>query len=110
MFDEGRGNLGRSPTFHATDLAVYHDFNLPGGMRVNVNANIINLFDQQIVTRNFTTRYRDAMTGITDAQFFQGINPEQIIIDNRLRFDPRFNLSDQYQGARSFRLQAKLMF
>jgi outer membrane receptor protein involved in Fe transport len=110
IFDSGRGNLGRSPIFHSTDLAIYHDFHLPGGMRVNLNANILNLFDQMLVTRIFTTRYRDAMTGITDAQFFQGFDPEAIIINNRLRFDPRFTMADQYQNARSIRIQAKLMF
>jgi hypothetical protein len=50
------------------------------------------------------------MTGITDAQFFQGFDPEAIIINNRLRFDPRFTMADQYQNARSIRIQAKLMF
>ena len=33
--------MGRTPTFSQTDLFVYHDFNLPGSKRLQVNVNVL---------------------------------------------------------------------
>ena len=117
VFDQGRGNLGRTPTLSQTDLFVYHDFKLPQGMRLQLNANVLNLFDQSTVTRLFTTRYRDALP-VGDLQFFAGVDTAALvqqlnsdsITTNNIRPDARFGQPDQYQGARAIRLQAKILF
>jgi hypothetical protein len=77
---------------------------------VNVGLNIINLFDQDTVTRQFQARYRDSIAGITDAQFFQGFDVASIAEARRLRPDPRFDLADQFLGARTLRVQARVSF
>jgi hypothetical protein len=110
VFDEGRGNLGRSPVFSETDLTVYHDFRLTDTMRVNLNLNVLNLFDQDTVTGLFAGRYRDQIAGITDAQFFQGFDAAAIAAARNLRPDARFGLANAYQGPRTVRIQAKLLF
>jgi hypothetical protein len=117
VFDSGRGNLGRSPTFSQTNLAVYHNFRLTRGMQINLNMNVINLFDQDTVTRIFTARYRDAIP-VSDAEFFAGFSHEAIVAarlatpstSDNIRPDPRFTQPDQYQGARAIRFQAKFIF
>jgi hypothetical protein len=118
VFDHGRINMGRTPVFSNTNLFVQHDVPFPGRTRLNVGLNVTNLFDQDIATRLFTTRYRDAMAGITDAQFFQGFDSAAIVAarlatpstSDDIRPDARFGQPDQYQGARSFRVQAKFIF
>ncbi len=117
-FDHGRDNLGRTPVYNNTNLFVQHDVPFPGRTRLNLGLNITNLFDQDTATRLFTTRYRDAIAGVTDAQFFQGFDSAAIVAarlatpstSDDIRPDARFTLSDQYQGARSFRVQAKFIF
>jgi outer membrane receptor protein involved in Fe transport len=117
VFEGGRGNLGRTPTFSETSLSLYHDFKLGGSKRLNLNVQIFNLFDQDTVTRNFTARYRDPIP-VTDTQFFGGINSAAVvsalnsdaITSNNIRPDPRFMLPDQWQDARSFRVMAKFLF
>jgi outer membrane receptor protein involved in Fe transport len=117
VFDSGRNNLGRTGALSQTDLLIYQDFRLVGSTRLHVNVNIDNLFDQDTVTRLFTTRYRDGLP-VSDAQFFAGINTAALvdqlnsdsITSNNIRHDPRFRLSDQFLGARVFRVQAKFSF
>jgi len=118
VFDHGRINLSRTPVFSNTDLFVQHDVPFPGRTRLNVGLNVSNLFDQEIATRLFTGRYRDPIAGITDAQFFQGFDSAAIVAarlatpstTDNIRPDARFGLPDQFQGSRSFRVQAKFIF
>jgi len=110
VFDEARGDLGRSPIYTQTDLLFQHDVPLPGRTRMNVGVNVINLFDQDTVTRLFQTRYRDQIAGINDAQFFEGFDHAALAVSRGLRPDARYALSDQYLGARTIRVQATLRF
>ena len=109
VFDVARGNLGRTPVYSFTDLLFQQDVRF-GGTRIHLGLNIDNLFDQDTVTRLFQTRYRDQITGITDAQFFQGFDVEALAAQRGLRPDARFTLADQFLGARTFRVQARFTF
>ena len=110
FFDEGRGNLGRSPVYSSTDLSVSHTFRLPGSNQFVLNLNVFNLFDQDIVTRIFTTRYRDQLSGVSDAGFFQGFDAQALAAQRNLRPDARFMQPDQYEAERRVRVQAKFIF
>jgi outer membrane receptor protein involved in Fe transport len=110
VFDEARGNLGRTPVFSQTDLLFQHELRMPGQTRLNVGVNVINLFDQETETRVFQARLRDQIAGINDAQFFQGFDWSALAQSRNLRPDPRFNLTDQYLNARSIRVQARFSF
>ena len=59
VFDEARGNLGRSPIYTQTDYLLPSTTCRCRGCAMNLGVNVINLFDQDTVTRLFTTRYRD---------------------------------------------------
>jgi hypothetical protein len=109
VFDDARGNLDRSPIYGFTDLLVQHDLRL-AGVRMNIGVNIDNVFDQDTVTRLFTARYRDQVAGVSDLQFLQGFDVAALAAARGLRPDPRFTLADQFLGARTFRVQARLSF
>ncbi len=100
VYDHGRNNMGRTPVYSNTNLFLQHDVRLPGRSRLNIGLNITNLFDQDTVTRYFTTRYRDQISGLTDAQFFQGFDSAALVASrSSIRPDPRFGQPDQYQVA-----------
>ena len=77
---------------------------------MNIGLNVNNLFDQDTVTRVFTTPYRDSLN-ISDASFFAGFNAIAVAkATTSIRPDPRFGIPDQYQSRRTARLQVKVMF
>ena len=110
VFYKGRGDLGRLPTFSQTDFLVQHGFRLPGHTRVELEANILNLFDQDTTLDVFRNYLRDTVP-ITDPDFFAGFDIEQILAARpSLRKDPRFLKASAFQGARSIRVGFKLTF
>jgi hypothetical protein len=111
FFPFGRGDLGRTPTYTQTDVLLQHAFRF-GGQRITVGLNILNLFDQDIVTRNFATRYRDGFN-VTDQAFFSGtFDPLAIAAATPASYrpDPRFLQPDQWQTRRQLRVNAGFSF
>jgi outer membrane receptor protein involved in Fe transport len=109
VYISGRGDLGRTPVFSQTDLNVSHVVRF-GGKSIVLMANVLNLFDQEIMTNIFNTKYRDNLN-ITDAAFFAGFNADAIAAANTsIRPDPRYGLANTWQGPRAVRVQAKFMF
>ena len=111
VFYKGRGNLGRLPVFSQTDINLQHSFRVIGQNRVELELNVINLFDQDTGTNIQNTPYRDAIP--TDAQrgFFNGVNVDQIAAATpSIRRDARFRQFNTFQGARTMRVMAKFSF
>ncbi len=50
VFNLGRNSMGRTPTFSQTDLNIQQDVRFFRGTRITLEMNIINAFDQKIVT------------------------------------------------------------
>jgi hypothetical protein len=112
VFVYGRGDIGRAPMFNQTDLNFTQSFSLPRNMRMNVQFNIDNLFDQMIVTGLSAAQYRDAIVLANDTQFFNGFNTPAVVASmaSPARPDPRYKQASSWQGARSARLSVKLTF
>ena len=111
FYPYGRGDLGRTDMLHQTDFYLQHTFRF-GDQRFNVGLNVTNLFDQDIVTRNFATRYRDSFN-VSDQAFFSGtFDPVAIATPAPASYrpDPRFLLADQYQNRRVLRLNLNFSF
>ena len=106
----GRGNLGRTPLLTSTDLSVMQSFDLGDRVKVQIGATILNLFDQDTVTR----RYNNRMVGdlpLDDREFFGGgWDYEALLRADPTLLDVKFNQPDQYQVPRSIRLTAKFTF
>jgi len=47
VYVEGRGDLGRTPTFSQTDLLVAHEFKFGEAAKLRLEFNLINVFDQK---------------------------------------------------------------
>ena len=107
----GRGNLGRSPVFSQTDLQVQHGFRLPGHTRIDVSANILNVFDQATFTNVQNTPYRDAIPISSTTGFFNGFDADAIAAATpTIRKDARYKQASAFEGARSIRLNARFTF
>jgi len=121
VFFNGRGDLGRTPTYSQTDLAVQHDVKLLKGHKVNVHVNVINLFDQKNVINVNNTPWRDSFnvpglsSDASNAYFFTGFDPAALAAEIRasggtVRPNPLFNLPSVYQSRREIRLAMKYSF
>ena len=111
VFYKGRGNLGRLPTSMQTDLNVQHGFRLPGRTRVELEAAIINLFDQDIPSQISNTPYRDAIPTDASRGFFNGVDVDALAAATpSVRKDPRYRQFSGFQGARSMRFMMKFHF
>ncbi len=110
VYYDGRGDLGRSPTFSYTNLSLYHDFRISGTRSLGLSLNVLNLLDQDTVTTIYGTRWRDPLAGVSDAGFFQGFNTEALAAAGNLRPDARYGLPSSYQPPRQVRLSARFRF
>jgi hypothetical protein len=111
VYYDGRGTLGRTPMEQATDLLVQHDFRLGPRARVNLNLNVLNLFDNDVATAIFQSQYRDSFALTPIESFFSGFDPVAIAAANsRIRPDPRFGQRNLFLGRRDIRLGARFSF
>jgi hypothetical protein len=110
VFYLGRNTIGRTPTYSQTDLNLMQEVRLLKGTRVTLEMNVINLFDQQIVTSYTNTPYRDAIP-VSPAQFFAGFDvPTIVAATPSIRANPLFGKPSAFQGAREIRIAAKFRF
>jgi hypothetical protein len=105
-----------------------HSFRLPRNMKVNLELNIDNLFDQMTATQFFTTQYRDSLTlpsvcrsatdRTCDDYFFNGFDVATEMANRKTtsgasspgRRDDRYTKESAFQGARSARFFVKFVF
>jgi hypothetical protein len=109
FFPYGRGDLGRYPAMSRTDLLLQQEVQLPGLTRFSAGMNVMNLFDQDIVTSRNVAPYRDGLY-LSDAAFFAGFDPQAYAQANKLRAQPMYKMPNGFLGRRSIRLQAKFSF
>jgi hypothetical protein len=108
FFPYGRVSEGRTDTLVATDLSVFQNFKF-GKMDLQVGLTVLNLFDQDSVTRRYNNRTVGSVPVSTD-QFFAGFDYEGLVAANPNIQDVKFNQADQFQAPRSLRLSVRLQF
>jgi len=102
---------GEHVVLELTSLDRKHGFKLPGHTRVDLAANILNLFDQDTFTNVQNTPYRDAIPINSKTGFFQGFDADAIAAATpSIRKDPRYRQASAFQGARSIRVNARFTF
>lgn len=113
----GRNDLGRTPVFSQTDLLVYHEIPLPKareGMKLRLEFNAINLFNQASVLSTWTSyvhpNYGGNLTFDNQADFFKGFNPLTLASQQGLLKDPRYGQPYAYQTPRDIRLGIHFFF
>ena len=91
-------------------------FKLPGGKAFQVNANVLNLFDQRIVANEYNNCAGLAPSSIDEAAFYAGNVNVQATIDavafpkGGMRIDPRFLQASDFQAPLQARFGVKFTF
>ena len=119
----GRGDLGRSPVFSQTDLAVTHRYRFGRDNRFTLAAdvNVSNLFDQDTVTSVWTTMNQGAVygnaLGITNREYNIRYQNGTILQDILTfinarpdRLDARYKQPFTFQGQRAIRFGFRFLF
>jgi hypothetical protein len=111
FFPNGRNNLGRTPVYSNTDLSLLQSVRL-GGQAVEFQVTVLNLFDQDTVTRIDNTGFRGSSTVPvgTNAFFNSDWNYDAYLAANPSAVDPKFRLANQWQAPREVRLTVKFQF
>ena len=115
----GRASDGRTPFYTQTDLFVQHGIKL-GGKEVQLQANILNLFNQRTVISQVTTVRRTGAIPLgagyyTEAAFYAGqLNFDQLIAkavaDGKMTLNPQFLMANGYEAPIQVRVGLKFTF
>ncbi|MGE0130639.1 MAG: carboxypeptidase regulatory-like domain-containing protein [Blastocatellales bacterium] len=134
VFFNGRGDLGRSDTFTQTDILIGHTINVTERVKIKLDMNVQNLFNQAAVMNVRSRLNRNGNAVISDQQFFGGfdvntlfyapgtINPATGQPRTTQLLDPTYGLpgtrqsgltpegSNAYQGIRELRFGFRVIF
>jgi hypothetical protein len=108
----GRNSDGRLPFLSRLDLHVRHDLRLGSRYRAGISANVTNVWNQGVATNYFAGELFAGQFIAVDEQefFFEGVDTQRLIEEQRLARDARFLLDSGYQAPRSVRLGVSLSF
>jgi hypothetical protein len=114
VFFNGRGDLGRTPALTQTDAMVAHNFSLSERVKMRVDMNVTNLFNQGSATAYNAQINRNGNLPITDAQFFRGVDVLSLLLPANSSAPPArspiYALPASYQGIREFRFGFRVSF
>lgn len=80
-------------------------------MRLTLSANVINLLNQGAATNYYQTElFTGQAVKVAETDFYQGIDTQALIAQQRLARDARFLMDSGFQAPRSIRLGVKLGF
>ncbi len=120
VFVNGRGDMGRTPTLSQTNLLVSHRFGLAGGRRLQVELNVINVFNQKTTTHLFNWLNRGAgaprassAINLSQTNLANGYDYTALIratSDGANAFDPRYGQPDLFNEGTQGQVTIKLVF
>jgi hypothetical protein len=110
FFPYGRGNLGRTPVVSQTDMKLSQTLRFGGQFAVELAVNILNLFDQDTVTRRDNNRTFGSVPVDTDEFFAGGWDYEGLVAANPNIQDVKYNQPNQYLEPRVIRFDLKFRF
>lgn len=120
VYFNGRGDLGRLPTFTQLDLQIEHSFHIARKQRVSLQGNISNLLDSRTLTGYYAANYgtspwRNTVNG-GDAVFFGGPWDAAAVVSSLrakgavIRDEVWYKTADWYQPPRELRLSVRYGF
>ncbi len=109
FFPFGRGNLGRTPVFTQTNLSLFQNLRL-ARTSVQLGVTVLNLWDQDTVTRNYNDRTVGSLPLTTAGFFAGGWDYNAILNANPQILDVKFNQPNQFQAPREVRFSVKFQF
>jgi outer membrane receptor protein involved in Fe transport len=109
----GRGSDGRTPVFSQTDFLVQHDLRFLGTRRVQLQFNVLNLFNQDTAVSRHSTYQRTGGVTPNETLFYTGAQTLAQLITSQaasLSPDPRFLMDNSFQAPIQARVGIKFVF
>jgi hypothetical protein len=106
----GRNSDGRTDTLSQVDLNLIQEVKLGGNKRLQVMANVMNLFNQQAATNRFRSEIESGGIVIDEDRFYRGVDTQALIAQQKLVRDVRFLKDSEFQAPREIRLGLRLVF
>ncbi len=120
VFVNGRGDMGRTPTLTQTNLLLSHRLGLAAGRKLQVELNVINLFNQKTTTHIFNWLNRGAGSprassaiNLSQTNLANGYDYNALIratSDGANAYDPRYGQPDLFNDGRQGQITIKLIF
>jgi len=117
LFVDGRGSLGRTPVLSQTDLLVSHEIKLEGSKRLRLEANILNVFNQQTARHIFDSVNRPRRTSseinLANTNLENGYDYNALLAatpDGANARDPRYTMDDLFNAGLQGRLSVRFLF
>ena len=120
VFVNGRGDMGRTPTLTQTNLLLSHRLGLAGGRKLQVELNVINLFNQKTTTHIFNWLNRGAGSprassaiNLSQTNMANGYDYGALIraaSDGANAYDPRYGQPDLFNDGTQGQIMIKLIF
>jgi hypothetical protein len=109
--------MGRTDPLYQTDLVIAHEKKIGELMRIRVEANVINLFNQKTQRHRFTDLNREQRTSsqmnLKPIDLTKGYDYNALILaspDGSKAYDPRFGQTDLWNTGLQGRLGVKFTF
>jgi hypothetical protein len=127
-FPNGRGDMGRTPAYTQTDLGINHTISMTERVKVRLEANLMNVFNQATVVSRTTQINRAgaiSFAKLPPSKFFQGYKLSDFVFPGNFttaglpQYNPiyglpggnyRTGMNGAYQSPREIRLGLRLMF
>jgi outer membrane receptor protein involved in Fe transport len=107
----GRGSDGRTPMFSQTDLSLQHRFHVLTGKQLQVELNVLNLFNQATATSKFVTYQKTNGVIPDEGLFYAGQQTlEQLIVSQNVVKDARFLMNNAFQAPLQARIGVRFVF
>jgi hypothetical protein len=120
VFVNGRGDMGRTPVLTQTNLLVSQDLVSKGDVRLKVELNVLNLFNQKTPRHVFNWLNRGAgvarassAVDLGGTDLARGYDYDALIRatpDGTRAYDPRYGMYDLFNDGTRARLTVKLVF
>ena len=92
-------------------MLVQHEIRLGGEKRLQLELNVLNLFNQRTTISRFPWQLEPgAAVSVTAEEFFRGVDTQALIREQGLHEDPRFLMDSEFQTPREIRLGIRFAF
>jgi hypothetical protein len=107
----GRESDGRTPVYSQMDLYVQHNIRLAGSRALQLQFNVLNLFNQDTAVSKYSTYQRTTSLTINETDLYSGrLDFDQLIQQQGIEINPRFLQPNGFQAPIQARVGVKFLF
>jgi hypothetical protein len=107
----GRDRDGRLPAMPNAEFYLLHEFKLPGRTRIRLDLSVFNVLNlKTVLDRGRGVNQAGSAIVLDQSRFLAGYDIEQLMTEQRILRDPRFNMNSVFASPRSAQLGLHVRF